>query len=190
MHDKTEDDKEAFYLLLEKIYDACTRSDIKVLLGDMNAQIGKEHVCYPIIWQHNLHNISNGNGRRLIRFTASRGTVIVSNLFCHKNIYKGTRKDPCVQMISLIDHVLIAMRHKSSLMDVRSFRGLKISDPFLVMSKFCSRISNCKRRKAVKLKRCDINKLEGIEVSSQYRQETNREVNRFEEKLTKDFNEQ
>jgi exonuclease III len=74
--DKTEDDKEAFYLLLEKTYDACPRNDIKIVLGDMNAQIGKEDVYHPIIWKHSLHNISNVNRQRLISFTASRGMVL------------------------------------------------------------------------------------------------------------------
>jgi exonuclease III len=88
--DKTENDKEAFYLLLEKTYDACPRNDIKIVLGDMNTQIGKGNVYYAIIWKLILHDINSGNGQRLISFAASRGMVTGSTLFCHKDIHKGT----------------------------------------------------------------------------------------------------
>jgi hypothetical protein len=123
----------------------------------MNAQTGKDDVYYPIIGQHILHNISNDNGQRLIGFAASRGIVIGCTLFCRKNIHEGKWKNPYGPVINLIDRVWIDMRRKSSLMDVRSFRGSnRDSDNFLVMSKFCSRVSNCKRGKRAKLKRCTL----------------------------------
>jgi hypothetical protein len=83
------------------------------------------------------------------------------------------------------------MRHKSSLMDVRSFRGANVqSDHLLVMSKFHSRISNCERGRTPKLKRYDTDKLESVEVLSQYKQKINSEINGFEEKSPEDVNKQ
>jgi hypothetical protein len=38
--EKCEDEKEAFYTVLEETYDSCPRNYIKIVLGDMNAQVG------------------------------------------------------------------------------------------------------------------------------------------------------
>jgi endonuclease/exonuclease/phosphatase family metal-dependent hydrolase len=72
--------------------------------------------------------------------------VIGSTIFSHKNIHKTTWKSSDGQTMNQIDHILIDMRHKSNVMDVRSFRGANIdSDHFLVISKLRARISNCKK---------------------------------------------
>ena len=33
------DEKEAFYAKLEQVYDGCSRRDVKIVIGDMNAQV-------------------------------------------------------------------------------------------------------------------------------------------------------
>jgi hypothetical protein len=68
-------------LFSKKTYDACPRHDIKIIVGDLNVQIGKEGIYYPTIGKHRLHNHSNDSGLRLINFAASRGMVIGSTLF-------------------------------------------------------------------------------------------------------------
>ena len=47
--EKDEDIKAEFYQLLEKIYDTAPKNDIKLIMGDMNAKIGKRR-CIP--WDH------------------------------------------------------------------------------------------------------------------------------------------
>jgi exonuclease III len=74
--EKCEDEKEAFYMLLEKTYDSCPRNDIKIILGDKNAQIGKEDIYYPTIGKCSLHDHNNDNGQRLTNFAASKGVVV------------------------------------------------------------------------------------------------------------------
>lgn len=76
-------------------------------------------------------------------------------------------------------------------MDVRSLRAANIdSDHFLAMSKFRSRISNCKTGRDAKLKRCDTDKLKSVEVSAKDEQKINSETNGTEEKSTEDVDEQ
>jgi hypothetical protein len=115
----------------------------------MNAQIGKEDIYIPTIGKHSLHSQSNENGLRFINFAASRGMAIGSTIFCHKNIHKATWRYPDGQTMNQIDRILIDMRHKSNLMDVRTFRGANIDyDHFLVVSELRARISNCKKNVA------------------------------------------
>jgi endonuclease/exonuclease/phosphatase family metal-dependent hydrolase len=136
------------------MYDSCPRNDIKIILGDMNAKTSKEDKYYPTIGKHSLHDNSNDNGQRLINFSASRGMVIGSTLFPHKEVHKGTWKAPDRQTINQIDHILIDVRHKSNLMDLRSLRGANIaSDHFLVLSKLRARITSCKNECGIKMKK-------------------------------------
>jgi len=40
--DKSDIEKDAFYDGLRNFYDACAKHDVKLIIGDLNAQIGKE----------------------------------------------------------------------------------------------------------------------------------------------------
>jgi hypothetical protein len=39
---------------------------MKILLGDFNAEIGKEDIFKPTIWNESLHEISNDNSLRVV----------------------------------------------------------------------------------------------------------------------------
>jgi hypothetical protein len=43
-----DDEEDKFYLELETFYSQCPRHDIKIVLGDFNAKVGKEESNYPI----------------------------------------------------------------------------------------------------------------------------------------------
>ena len=40
------------YTLLEKTYDTCPGNDIKIIIGDINVQVGKKIMCVPTIGMH------------------------------------------------------------------------------------------------------------------------------------------
>jgi hypothetical protein len=67
--------------LLQKTYEECPSYDVKILIGDMNAQIGKEEVYCPIIGKHSLHENTNDNGYRLTQFATLNNMVIGSTMF-------------------------------------------------------------------------------------------------------------
>lgn len=46
--DKSDTEKDAFYDLLDDAYSRCPRHDIKIIIGDMNAKIGKDDTCENI----------------------------------------------------------------------------------------------------------------------------------------------
>lgn len=149
--EKSDEEKESFYDLLSRTYDKCPKHDIKIVIGDMNAQIGKEEIYRPVIGKHSLHDTSNDNGTKLIDFSASKNLVIGSTRFQHKRIHKATWIHPNGSTRNQIDHVLVDGRHIGNLQDVRSFRGANIdSDHFLVGSSLKYRISNYRKSKPVR----------------------------------------
>ncbi|KAL1395335.1 hypothetical protein pipiens_011328 [Culex pipiens pipiens] len=64
-------DKEAFYAKLEQKFDSCPQRDVKIVIGDMDARIGREEMYKPVIGPNSLHTVTNDNGQRCINFAAS-----------------------------------------------------------------------------------------------------------------------
>lgn len=132
----TEEDKEDFYNLLEETCLNIPNNHIRILLGDLNAKVGKEPEYHCIAGRHSLHEESSDNGLRLINFAASFDMTISSTSFPRKNIYKGTWKSNDGTTVNQIDHVLIDNKYKRSITDVRTKRGADCdSDHFLVKTK-------------------------------------------------------
>jgi exonuclease III len=82
-HAPTEEksEEETFYEGLERAYDEAPRGDIKIVFGDMNAQIGREDIYLPTIGKRGLHQQSNDNGIRLINFAAFSTAKSVVNFW-------------------------------------------------------------------------------------------------------------
>ena len=81
---KEDDVKEAFYSELERVYDSLPSSDVKIILGDFNAQIGKEQCFQSVAGLHSLHSANNDNGCRLASYALSNGLIIRSTQFQRK----------------------------------------------------------------------------------------------------------
>lgn len=140
--DKADEEKEEFYQELTNAIRLIPSNDIKMVLGDMNAKVGKEEEFLGVIGKHSLHNATNDNGSRLIDFASSNSMVVSSTMFPHKNIHKMTWQSPDRVTKNQIDHVLIERRGATSILDVRSMKGACCaSDHYLVKVKFRTRIT-------------------------------------------------
>ena len=178
--EKPDEDKDEFYLSLEDQVDSSPRQDIKIILGDFNAQVGREEAFRPFIGLHSLHPVCNDNGVRLASFAASKNMVISSTKFPHRDVHKGTWKSPDGRTVNQIDHVLIDRRHASTVQDVRSWRGADIdSDHFLVLCRvavrICSEVGG--HAKSSGRKHLDVGKLEDSDTVKRYQVELR---NRYE----------
>ncbi|XP_055645365.1 craniofacial development protein 2-like [Toxorhynchites rutilus septentrionalis] len=89
----TDDDKEEFYAQLEREYDHCPKHDIRIVIGNFNAQVGQEEYK-PVIGGFSAHQLTNEMGLRLIGFAASKDMVIRSTFFQHKLLHKYTWRSP------------------------------------------------------------------------------------------------
>jgi exonuclease III len=63
---RPDNEKDDFYSLLEKTYNERPRHDIRIVIGDLNAQVGREEEFRPTIGKYSMHPESNENGLRLI----------------------------------------------------------------------------------------------------------------------------
>jgi hypothetical protein len=57
----------SFYDDLDMIYGECQRKDIKIIVGGLNAKIGRENVYRQITGKYSLHTESNDNFASLQR---------------------------------------------------------------------------------------------------------------------------
>jgi Reverse transcriptase (RNA-dependent DNA polymerase) len=166
--EKDNESKELFYEKLVEVYDGAPKRDIKMVLGDFNAKIGREVYYQPTIGKFSLHENSNDNGTRVVDFAASRNMVVSSTRFEHKNIHKATWASPDGRTKNQIDHVLIDGRHCSNVLDVRSCRGPNVdSDHYLVRAVVRARIS-VQRDRQPAYEKWDVEKLQNEDIKRQY----------------------
>jgi hypothetical protein len=71
--EKSDVSKDSFYEELEQVFDHFPKYDMKILLGDFKAKLGREHTFKPTIGNESLHEDSNDNG-------------VKSSKFCHVKI--------------------------------------------------------------------------------------------------------
>ncbi|XP_058447671.1 craniofacial development protein 2-like [Malaya genurostris] len=164
----SDDDKDEFYAQLEREYDRCPRHDIKIVIGDFNAQVGQEVEFRPVVGRFSAHQQTNENGLRLIDFATSKNMAIKSTFFQHRLLHRYTWRSP-VQTETQIDHVLIDGRHFSDIIDVRTYRGANIdSDHYLVMVKLRPKLSVVNNVRYRRPPRYNLDRLRDTEVATAY----------------------
>jgi hypothetical protein len=76
-----------------------------LILGDLNAKIGKEKAYENVTGKHTLHQLSNQNGELVCNFAIENNLTVMSTQFQHKRIHKGTWTSPDFTTVNQIDHV-------------------------------------------------------------------------------------
>ena len=150
--EKSTEMKEQFYEDLQNLIKKVPKSDTVIVLGDFNAQVGKEECYRSVSGRHSIHEITNGNGEMLCHFAIQNNLKIMSTQFQHKTIHKATWLSPDNNTGNQIDHVLITNKKSDLIEDVRSLRGPNIdSDHFLVKAIFKQSLPAKYRKKSEKV---------------------------------------
>jgi hypothetical protein len=105
--DKTDDVRDSFHEEWERIFDKFTKYNMKILLGDVNAKVGRENIFKPTIGDENLCEISNDNRVRIVNFATSKNLIVKSTMFPHCNIHKYISTSPDGNTHNQIDNILI-----------------------------------------------------------------------------------
>jgi len=169
-NDASEEEKDRFYSSLRGVVEEVPTHDVLVVMGDFNAKIGRENTGLErVIGKHGCGEM-NENGERLIDFSLECSLVVGGSLFQHKDIHKLTWKSPDGKTINQIDNLLINSRWRSSLLDVRVFRGADLyTDHFLLVGTLRLRLRNSYDKKICR-KRYDVDRLKNSNVKKEYRE--------------------
>ena len=88
--EKSDESKDSFYEELEQVFYNFPKYHIKILLGDINAKVRRENILKPTNGNDNLHQDSNDDGVRLVKFATSKNLVVKSAMFRNRNIHEYT----------------------------------------------------------------------------------------------------
>jgi hypothetical protein len=76
--DKIDDMKDRFYKELEQVFDKFPKYNMKILVGDFIAKVGRGDIFKQTIGNENLHEISNDNGVGVVSFATSKNLIVKS----------------------------------------------------------------------------------------------------------------
>ena len=87
--EKSDNSKDSSYEELEKVFDDFPKYDIKILLGDFNAKVGRRTIFKPTIGNENLRQDGNYNEFKIVNFATSKNLVLRAS-FSHTETFKCT----------------------------------------------------------------------------------------------------
>ena len=89
--EKGDNSKDSLYEELEQVFFYhLPKYDMKILLRDFNAKVGRENIFKPTIGNESIHQDSNDNGVRIVNFATSKNLVVKNKMFPHRDIHKHT----------------------------------------------------------------------------------------------------
>jgi len=184
-NDALDEEKDAFYEKLSKAYNDCPRFDIKIVLGDMNAKVGREEVFRPTIGKWSLHAETNENGLRLIDFATEKGMVVKGTFFPHKRIHQATWESPDGVTKNQIDHCLVDGRHFSDVINVKVCRGANVdSDHYLVVVDLRAHIDRAQTRRTQATGKLATCKLKDPQFATAFANNMNTRVSQLQQGTT------
>jgi len=126
--EKSDESKDNFYVELEQVFFYhFPKYNMKILLGNFNAKVGRKNIFKPTIGNESLHQDSNDNGVRIVNFATSKNLVVKSKMFPYRNNHKYTWTSPDEKTHNQIDHILIDRRRH------RAYSMFEVSGELIVI---------------------------------------------------------
>ncbi len=167
----SQEEKEAFYMQLDKTFKDINVGDIKILCGDLNAKVGSVNKDWEKVMGPHGIGTMNENGELFADFCLNQDLVIGGTLFQHRNIHKVTWISPDRKTKNQIDHIAISRKWKGSLLDVRNYRDADIySDHHLLIGTIRIKLATAKQKRNPTQKKFNVAKLKDVETLTKYRE--------------------
>ena len=125
-NDSEEEKKDAFYDQLQAELESTPRHNMKIVMGDWNANVGKDNTSRVRAMGRERCGSMNDNGERLLGICTTYDLVISRTLFPHPDIHKLTWCSPNGRDKNQIHHLMIKGTWRRSLLDVRVRRGADV----------------------------------------------------------------
>jgi hypothetical protein len=74
--EKSDDSKDGSYEELEQVSCNFPKYDTKILFGEFDAKVGRENIFKPRIWNQSLHQDSNYNAVRIVKFATAKNYLL------------------------------------------------------------------------------------------------------------------
>lgn len=118
-----DDMKESFYASLRSTLSSVHPQDKLLLLGDLNARVGKDHELWKeIIGRHGVGNC-NSNGILLLGLCAEFNLIITNTTFRLRTRDKTSWMHPRSRHWHLIDYAITRQEHQAMVMVTKALRG-------------------------------------------------------------------
>ena len=159
--------KDDFYLELADVFSSIPGSDMILMVGDMNAEIGRD----PVGWEATRGCFGSGNlndnGLRLLQFCSTRKLRVANSYFRHKAAHRLTWYSNNQRTKKMLDYVIINHRFRTAISDVRVKRGTSLpSDHELVIGDITLRLKAVKS--SSKPRKIDVQQLTRPEVQQRF----------------------
>nr|XP_042907911.1 craniofacial development protein 2-like [Parasteatoda tepidariorum] len=177
-NDADEEEKETFYDQLQCVLNRVPKHDMIILMGDLNAKVGKRISDDETSMGNESPGERNENGELFVSLCELNSLNIGGSRFKHREIHKCTWTSPDGRTKNQIDHIAINNKFRSSLRDVRAMRGADVgSDHYLILAILKLKLRKSPKKTGHKRISYDIAKLKAKECRQEFSIELK---NRFE----------
>jgi len=102
------DNDKDFYNQVSAVLDDIPSYDLKILMRDLNAQIGQDTAGFENVIGKEAMGQRTDNGLRFLSLCSSNGLRVGGSIFTQKRIHKGTWVSPDGATVNKIDHICIS----------------------------------------------------------------------------------
>ncbi|XP_071580973.1 uncharacterized protein [Temnothorax nylanderi] len=151
--ESTEEAIETFYEQLENTINDLPRGEIPVVMGDVNANIGRTTVIdqqlKEVLGRFGM-GTRNDRGDRMLQFCQEHNLTIANTLFQHHIRRLYTWRSPGDRFRNQIDYIMVGSRWKSSILNCKTYPGADCgTDHQLLVMKFRLRLKNIRQPQKV-----------------------------------------
>ena len=83
--DRCQSGKDEFYAKLQDTVQRVARSDLLIVMGDLNARVGDETDVWEEVLRRHGEEMCNENGKWLLQFSSEHNLLIANTWFPHKD---------------------------------------------------------------------------------------------------------